>query len=512
MNSPDSESALSRRAFLAGTGAVLGAGAVAGCASVAGNAVQPLADSRADAGSAGANAANPVASTGTPRTTVPGEFFETPMRASTNGLLSTTLRVAETEVGVGTQLVRASTYEGMYPGPTLEVRPGDTLKIKLANDLNENTNLHTHGLHVSPSNNSDNVLLTVKPHEPFDYEFKIPKDHPAGTLWYHAHFHTLADKQVFGGEFGLMVVRGDFDDLPGLAGRRERVMVVSQIEIKGDAVVDGANSSLAKQVTLVNGRYQPDVDIEPGEVQRWRICNASSVFLRLGLDGHQLNTVAIDGNSLVATKAMDLIEIPPGGRADVLIQGGAPGRYEFRSLTWDTSGAFYSTNMVPVPDTIVRLVSKGTATATAAPLPNALLPMVDLRDVPIDRRRVFRLEEREPRHVGPNDRFNYFINGTQFDHNVVNETMKLGATEEWEFVNLTYEPHPLHIHVNPFQVVMINGQPSNENHYRDTATVPPFGSIVIRHQFLDYPGKFVMHCHILFHEDHGMMQLLEVVA
>ncbi|MEP6632478.1 MAG: multicopper oxidase domain-containing protein, partial [Lapillicoccus sp.] len=76
-----------------------------------------------------------------------------------------------------------------------------------------------------------------------------------------------------------------------------------------------------------------------------------------------------------------------------------------------------------------------------------------------------------------------------FDHNVVNETMKLGATEEWD-----------------------NGEPSGDNHYRDTAMLPPFGRIVIRHRFLDFTGKFVMHCHILFHEDHGMMQLLEVVA
>lgn len=88
--------------------------------------------------------------------------------------------------------------------------------------------------------------------------------------------------------------------------------------------------------------------------------------------------------------------------------------------------------------------------------------------------------------------------------------MLLGSSEEWEFVNLIYEP--LHIHVNPFQVVSVNGAPSDELHYRDTAQLPPFGTLTIRHQFLDFTGLFVWHCHILFHEDNGMMQLVQVVA
>jgi FtsP/CotA-like multicopper oxidase with cupredoxin domain len=98
-----------------------------------------------------------------------------------------------------------------------------------------------------------------------------------------------------------------------------------------------------------------------------------------------------------------------------------------------------------------------------------------------------------------------------FDPTMVDQRMALGSTEEWVFINKTYEPHPLHIHVNPFQIVEVNGKPSTDNSYRDTAIVPPFGTLTIRHQFLDFTGKFVMHCHILFHEDHGMMQSLEVV-
>lgn len=160
-----------------------------------------------------------------------------------------------------------------------------------------------------------------------------------------------------------------------------------------------------------------------------------------------------------------------------------------------------------VAERLLQVIDEGRRTATYKLA--ILLALVDLRVATIDKKRTFRLEEREPRHKGPNGAYAYYINGTSFNHDVVNETIKLGSTEEWEFTNLTYEPHPLHIHANPFQIVSINGQPSDENFYRDTAIIPPFGTLTIRHTFEDYTGKYVMHCHILFHEDHGMMQLLE---
>lgn len=515
MKRPDVGSVLTRRHFLIGAAVAVGTGILAACGRVTDRTaeLQAAIDQRS---MAGMHPTGSVASSATTElrglTTDPTTgFFQPAMRSSVDGELSTALRIRHTPVTIGTQVVQAITYEESYPGPTLEVLPADTLRVQLINDTDENTNLHTHGLHVSPSGNSDNVLLSIEPGQRFDYEYHIPDDHPGGTLWYHAHLHGLSDKQVFGGMFGLMILRGEFDQLPGIAGLPERVMVLSQIDITAGEIVDGSDSSLSNQATLVNGQYQPTLQIGRGEVQRWRLCNASSVFFRLQLAGHQQHVINIDGNSLTETTPTDVLIVPPGGRADVLVRGGEPGGHSFDSMSWADLGLFYTANMVPKPQTLLHLTCTETAAAEVA-LPTALLPLKDLRDVPIDRRREFVFEEREPRGVGPNSHFNYYINGTQFDHHVVNETMKLGTTEEWEFINLTYEPHPVHIHVNPFQVITINGEPSGENHYRDSAMLPPFGRIVIRHQFLDYTGIFVMHCHILFHEDHGMMQLLEVVA
>ena len=507
---------VTRRTFVVGASAVLGAGALGVVASrvSTGAAVESVTAAGHSMAGMAPMAPTALASIRADalQATGGGGFVEPEVRASRNGELATTFRVARTPVLVGTETIQAITYEGLYPGPTLDVRAGDTLKVKLVNDDTEPTNLHMHGFHVSPSGSSDNVLLSIAPGETFDYEYDIPDDHPAGTYWYHSHLHMLSDKQVFGGLFGLVVIRGDIDDLPDIAGLPERVMVLSQIEIVDGEVVNGSDSPLSKQATLVNGQYQPVLEIASGEVQRWRICNSASTFYRLQVTGHELHVVNVDGNTPTETVTTDVLIVPPGGRADVLVRGGEPGSSTLDSISWADLGAFYIPNMVPVPQTLVRLETTAGATPSAdVALPTALLPMTDLRSVPIDRRREFRLSEREPRGVGPNDKFRYFINETEFDHDVVNETMILGTTEEWEIINLTYEPHPFHIHVNPFQIITINGEPSGEDFYRDSALVPPFGRIVIRHQFLDYTGKYVMHCHILFHEDHGMMQLLEVV-
>jgi FtsP/CotA-like multicopper oxidase with cupredoxin domain len=220
--------------------------------------------------------------------------------------------------------------------------------------------------------------------------------------------------------------------------------------------------------------------------------------------------IGIDGNALAAAEDVELLDIPPGGRADVLVTGKSAGTAAFRSLPWKSKGIYYSTGMVPVGQTLLQLRTQGSPVAPS-PTVDTLLPFDDLRHAPIARRRVFEFAEREPRGTGQIDKFKYFINGQVFDSARVNDIMLLGTTEEWELVNLTYEPHPVHIHVNPFQVIARNGQPVHETFYRDTVLLPPFESLTIRHRFEDFTGIFVWHCHILFHEDNGMMRIAEVV-
>jgi FtsP/CotA-like multicopper oxidase with cupredoxin domain len=154
------------------------------------------------------------------------------------------------------------------------------------------------------------------------------------------------------------------------------------------------------------------------------------------------------------------------------------------------------------------MISQGDPVAPQA-IPTALLPFTDLRQVQVDRRREISFT------VLPRDdpqRANFLINNKLFDENRVDIVPVLGSTEEWVLKNPSNVFHPFHIHINPFQVTSINGGPIDAHGYEDTVTVPPRGEVVMRTQFLDYTGRYVFHCHILPHEDGGMMSVVDVVS
>src|SRR3954454_24785065 len=174
------------------------------------------------------------------------ELVEPVVRTSQGGLLDTTLTARVMALPLAGQTATVSVYEGSFPGPTLRVRPGDTLRVNLVNTLDAlpsglpqnspficspvtgpgqmsnapehamtcDTNLHVHGLHVSPEGNSDNIFLSVKAGESFQYEYQLPPDHPAGVYHYHPHLHGASHGQVFGGMVGAIIIEGDLDRLP----------------------------------------------------------------------------------------------------------------------------------------------------------------------------------------------------------------------------------------------------------------------------------------------------------
>jgi len=428
-------------------------------------------------------------------------------RVSRDGLLETTLEARTSEVVVGGRRVSSMVFERSFPGPTLRLRPGDTLKVKLINGLDQITNLHTHGFHVSPSGNSDNVLLHIQPGETFDYEFRIPREHNAGFNWYHPHFHGLTTEQVFGGMAGGVIIEGDFDELPGIAGLRARTLVLqaTQHDRQGRLVEPSATRAQDRFARLVNGQVRPTIDIRPGETQRWRMVNATpNVFYRLHLEGHTLHEIANDGNSLAAPSARDKILLSPGERTEVLVQALAPGRHALRTLTFD-GGFSLQPDMV-----LATMVSDGEA-QRPQPLPEKLLPFDDLRRYTVDQRRVVNFQ------ILPLDRFapvvpmaTFMVDNKEFDMTRVDQVMRLGSTEEWVIRNASNIWHPFHIHINDFQVTHVNGRPYEARGLKDTFPVAPFGEFTFRSRFLDYTGKFVFHCHILQHEDGGMMQVVEV--
>jgi FtsP/CotA-like multicopper oxidase with cupredoxin domain len=447
-------------------------------------------------------AATPVATgTPTPFSGTTGEPLREPtVRTSSDGVLETTLRAAVVPTTAGGRPVTAYAYEGEFPGPTLRLRPGDVLKVKLVNDLDACTNIHTHGFHVSPKDNSDNIFLMIDPGTSFDYEYQIPDNHPPGTFWYHPHCHGTTAVQTNGGMAGVIIIEGSLDDVEGIKGLTERTLALTATQFDGDGnVVHYDSQSAASLQRFVNGQLQPVIDIKPGETQRWRIANISAdTFFLLALEAHTLYDIASDGNPYNQPVPQSQILLAPAERTEVLVQASTtPGNYQLRTLLW---GPDYQSS----PDELLATMVISGDAVDPSPIPETLIPFEDLRGLPVDNTRVTVFEE-------PGPPLYLAIDGKHFDPDRVDQTVKLGALEEWVVRNTSSHWHPFHIHVNDFQVISLNGEPVPAHGWQDTVALPPDSETIIRMRFDDFDGKFVYHCHILGHEDFGMMAVVEVV-
>ncbi len=412
-------------------------------------------------------------------------FFEPQVLASKDGVLNVTLQAMDVENQNDPRLG----FNNALPGPTLRFKPGDTVKVAFVNAISEMTNLHVHGLHVSPRDNSDNVFVHVQPGQTFGYEYRIPEDHPGGTYWYHPHPHGTSADQVGSGLAGAIIIDGELDQVEGIAGVKERLLMI-QGPFRGTA---GQSS------TLINGVANPKITIAPGETQRWRVLNASAnQFINLTLVGHSMHVIARDGNPMTSVQTVQSEQIGPGERAEVLIQGGDAGIYELRSLAFAPDIPAQSQ-----PEMLLATVICGGDAQQPQELPTDLVELEDYSNDELAAKRTitFQMPSSPPQLA---------IDGKAFVEDRVDTIVKLGTTEEWTLRNESGQWHPFHIHVNDFQVMSINGDAVPLQRH-DTISLPPRGEVVIRSRFLDFTGRFVYHCHILVHEDNGMMAVIEVV-
>ena len=429
----------------------------------------------------------------------PSEFV------SKDGVVQVNLTAEESQIELAGKPVAARVYNGEFVGPTMRLNPGDSIQLELDNTLSEPTNLHFHGLHVSPSGESDNVLRHVMAGEIAPYQVDLPTDHAPGTYWYHSHQHGISEEQVFGGMSGLIVVEGLIDLLPEeLRDIEERSFALKDFQLTADGAIVSENiDSNAPTTRTVNGAVNPSLSIAPGETQLWRLANiGADIWYEVTLEGHPLHVIAEDANPVWAAWSAESLVLPPGKRYDVLVQGGAPGSYIFRTLDFDQGGDHY-------PDTTLATVTVEGTAVTPATLPTNLIAQDDpahgdLSAAPVDKERTLVFSEDD-------DLNKFMIDGKQFDPNRVDQQVKLGTVEEWTVRNVTEELHPFHIHVDDFQVISINGEPYQASGRQDTIPLPINGEVVVRIPFKDFTGKFVYHCHILNHEDNGMMGIVEVV-
>lgn len=449
-----------------------------------------------------------------------------------------TLRAQERVVEIAPGVKGRAWSPGDGPvGPTIEARRGDTLAIRLENALPEQTILHWHGLRV-PEAADGHPRLAIDPGQHYDYT--LPVIDRAGTYWYHSHAHHRTGIQAYRGMAGVLLVRDETEDALGLpTGAHELPMLIQDRRLAEDGtfVYDPAMHEVMEgffgDAAFVNGIRLPKHDVETTTYRLRLVNGTTSRILRLALsNGAPFRLLGSDGGLLELSELVHTIDLATGERADVLVDfskvpvgqtvsllsqafenpvmgmmgmgggmggrgmgggmGGGPGRM-------GAGGIRQGGEMTLVEFRVAKAVTPQPWT------PPAELSVVRLPTPRVTRTRTFRFESMRMEHT---------INGRSFDMARMDETVRFGDTEVWQFVNPSPFPHPIHVHEVQFSVLERIGGRARimpwERGLKDTVLVMPGEQVNVRATFDAYRGRFLMHCHNLVHEDMGMMLNFEI--
>jgi len=434
-------------------------------------------------------------------------LIQPPEISSRNGELRVTLTAAPSPMRLGDVEFPGFLYNDAYLPPLLRIRLGDVMRVRLQNNVPDGfSNLHFHGMSVSPRARSDNVFVHVAPGREFEYEVMVPtagRQGP-GMFWYHPHGHGFVTKQMLGGLSGGLVVDGSEALFPIVRGLPERFLLIKHAEPGG-----------GREVISINGQMNPVVDIRPGEMQFWRIAHiGATLFAPFRVQGVSLYVIATDGHPLSRPRKMSEFLLGPGQRIDAIAVGPPAGEYAIETLAFKNM----AWREVFPGQQIATVVSAGSPASTGAEAEVSRQRVArerwidEVRASPIARQRRLTYSRTDDRSV-------FMIDGRVLDDDRVDQTVKLGDTEEWTIVNTDQQYHSFHIHQTPFLVTEINGIPQNEDSLRDTMPIPPAteerpGVLKVIIPFTDpeIVGRFVYHCHAVDHEDKGMMGTVLVVV
>jgi FtsP/CotA-like multicopper oxidase with cupredoxin domain len=435
------------------------------------------------------------------------------------------------------------------------------------------TNLHFHGMAIPPVCHQDDVLkTTIDPSDPpFEYRVRIPADQPPGLYWYHPHIHGFAESKILGGASGALIIEGIERVNPQLAGLPERVFVVRDQSLvnpnaqpvqtgsmpapivlrdaEGDILNTGTDGGIPardlsiNQVTVSFPKYEPAViRTKPAERQLWRVLNASAdTYLDLQVlfasAPQLLGVIALDGVP-IATNGSDPhqvlweshIALPPAARAEFILNGppaGTPASFVTRKVDTGRDGENDPTR--PLATILAAPDAPEPQTKLSATTQPAIQPDVTwLGSVKPIRQRMLYFWERPQDPSDPKSPIIYGITEDghkpePFDPNAIaaDITVEQGTVEDWVIENRTQELHAFHIHQLHFLLLEWNGVPLDEPYLRDTINVPywdgksqEYPRVKLRMDLRDpeIVGTFLYHCHILEHEDGGMMGSIRVAA
>ncbi len=423
--------------------------------------------------------------------------------SAAGGILDVTLHARASKVRVGNLELDGVTYNGLYAGPVLRLHRGDLLRVRLVNELSEPTNLHFHGIRTSPLGNSDNVHLSIPPGASFTYEVRVPETQPAGLYWYHSHVHGVSEHQVMGGLSGALLV--EEKQPPAIA---TRIFVLKEQVFDDDTGDSRIDDDMHGMVQSVNGRLVTEASMRPGQTQLWRFTNQSANRpFHIALEGHRFRIVGEDGEATTGVRTADTLDVMPSSRVDVLVDADEAGDFALLS-----KGVMTGTGPARLPHRVIgHLRVEGPRVMDPPPIPDLSEKPApaDLRAARIDATRVVVFSQTKA--LNP-DKQKFFVDGRTFDANRVDLRVPLGNIEEWTVRNDSDDMHVFHIHQLGFQVISINGVEVGFTNRVDTVQVPERGEVKVRLPFTDplILGRFMYHCHVLKHEDKGMMAQIEV--
>ena len=485
---------------------------------------------------------------------------------SSNGVLSLTLNYSTAVDLAGRTLFCFQTPEGLQ-SPTMHVHPGDTLKIHLTNKVpplrpgqpveaivspcaadtltKTSVNLHFHGTNTSPQCHGDEVIHTaINSGSSYDYSVVFPENEPPGLYWYHPHAHGLAEAAVQGGATGAIVVEGIAALQPAVAGLPEQILVIRD-QTLGAAPVSSATTPgwdlSLNYVPVSYPSYIPAIiNIQAGQQQFWRVVNSSAdtiIDLALVYDGkvQPMDLVSLDGVPTGSQDGsrqgkiitVDHIRMPPGRRAEFIVtgpdQGVALARLVTRHIDTGPDGDSDPDRPLAILQS-VPIVAMTSVPAVSGPAWKQRFAGLANATVTATRKLYFSEVLSDPNNPASPTNFYITVDGatpTLFDPNNPPAIITTqGSVEDWTIENRTEENHEFHMHQIHFKLLQLNSMTvsSDQQQLLDTVEVPywsgsgPYPSATVRIDFRGPDvGEFVYHCHILGHEDNGMMAIVRVL-
>ena len=408
-------------------------------------------------------------------------------------------------------------YNGSFLGPTIKVRDGEEVRLQVENRIDQITTVHWHGLHV-PARWDGGPHQVIEPGEIWKPEFTIKQQ--AATLWYHPHAMGLTGEHVYRGLAGLFIIEDEVSDslaLPQNYGADDIPLVIQDRRFYEDQSFAYVRSmhdiihGVLGNFLLVNGMLKPYVEVPRGII-RLRVLNGSnsSIYRLYFSDDQRFHAIASDGGFLEEPIELQELILSAGERAEILIDSGSyTSGDRIRLLVDQFSGTTYEAMELRVSE----------AKAEQAAVVDRLREQPRLAESTADRSRYFAMETMSSggRGMGMMGGNRLAINGRKMDMNRIDEKIPLGSTEIWEVENrsatMMQLPHSLHLHDVQFNILDRNGKPPSpvEAGRKDTVLLWPNDRVRLISQFLDYTGVYMYHCHMLEHEDDGMMGQFEVV-